>query len=125
MLQVAAPIWNRIAEYGLATPFGEKFLTLNQQQMTDAQQLEYDRLTKAGTSPEAAISFLTLAPLLLERKAISRYARSNPQIRDALPEVTSVQEALHMAIAGDRLNPKQTAELRTLLEEAQSARMTA
>ena len=115
MLQVAAPFWNQIAKMGPLTPFGERLFHLNQDQLTEANQQEYDQLLKEGVTPPVANAYLIYAPLIAEREAISRYTQINPSLRDALPEVNSVNEALRMALSSERLTPTEIEQLRPLL----------
>mgnify|MGYP001267665546 CR=1 FL=1 len=117
MLNVAAPIWNQIAQLGTESQFGARFLTMDQEEMTRAVQALADELESKGIHPEVVSAYLELAPLLAEREAISRYSRLNPQARTFLPEVTSVNEALLIAIRERYLNTSQVAQLRKLLEE--------
>lgn len=118
MLQVAAAVWNEIAKtQPLETAWAKKWFRMNQDELTQADQKEYEDLKKK-VSPDVAISFQTLRPLLLERKAISRHLQKHPELRQALPEVNSINEAVMLASMDRPLNPLQQKQLEQLLREA-------
>jgi hypothetical protein len=55
-------------------------------------------------------------PLLLENQAISRFTQAQPMYREALPEVSSIAEALVLASMERPLSQMQQRQLRRLLE---------
>ena len=73
-------------------------------------------------SPEVCRAFLDLKPLLLENVAISRHIQQtdNPSLRQALPEVTTVNEAVILASADQELSTLQQRRLEKLLQSALS-----
>jgi hypothetical protein len=118
MFQVTPTIWNEIAAtQTLKSPLMKKWMALPQEELPP----ELDRVTKelesAGASPRATLAYLTVAPLLLENEAISRYLQSkdNESLRAGLPELTTVDEALSLATLEYNLTAKEQAGLRKLL----------
>ena len=113
MLQLDAQTWQKIAAQtgGFQTPFGKKYLTLDQAQMTAAHQKLADNLKQQKLDPQVITAYLEMAPLLAEREAISIYARKHPQIREAIPEVLSTDEAVLIATSEHRLNINQATQL--------------
>jgi hypothetical protein len=63
-------------------------------------------------------AFLLTAPLLMENAAISRWIQESGRrdLREALPELTSIREAVDMATADLRLSPMEQQQLRTVLK---------
>src|SRR5690348_4847268 len=93
MLQVAAPIWNKIAKQGeLQTKFAKRMFPLDQEQLTRAMELEGQKLGSQGFHPTVIRAFQELGPLVAERKAISRFVETNPHLREALPEIQNLNE---------------------------------
>lgn len=114
---VAAVIWNEIAAQGkLQTAWAKKVFAMDEEELSAQENEEYRAMKAAGTDHDVASAFLDVRHLLLEHEAITRYCRKNPQMRNALPEVDSVNEAILLA-QGDRfLTPPQTRQLRELLQ---------
>ena len=118
---VATPIWNEIARtQELKTEWARKAFSLNGEQMVKLVNREYEELKAAGVSPEVSKAFLDLKPLLLENVAISRHIQQtdNPSLRQALPEVTTVSEAVILASADQELSTLQQRRLEKLLQSA-------
>ena len=119
MLQVPAQIWNRIAAHGnLKTEAAKNLFLLNQDAMTD-QQTEQARLLERDGLPARVIqSYLTMAPLLMENEAISKYiqATENTALRRALPEVLTVAEAVTYSVKDWMLTKPEADQLTTLLQ---------
>lgn len=117
MLNIPAPWWNEIAkENKLKTPWGRKYFPMGRDELTEAMDAEANRLEKQGVSSPVISAFLTFAPMIAEPKAIREYAKKNPAIRNALPEVNSYQEAVIIASKEYRLTPAQQKELLNLLQ---------
>jgi hypothetical protein len=115
--QVAAPIWNRIAEHGgIASLFAKRLFSLNQDQLNAALANEEVSLQAVGVQSKVAIAFLTMAPLLWEAPAISSFLQDNPFYYDALPEVCGADEAVRYAGREFNLTSSQQAALLELLE---------
>ena len=120
---VATPIWNEIARtHELKTAWGRKAFSLNAAQMVKLVNQEYEELKAAGVSTEVCKAYLDLKPLLLENVAISRHIQQtdNPSLRQALPEVTTVNEAVILASADQELSTLQQRRLEKLLQSALS-----
>jgi hypothetical protein len=116
---VAAPIWNAVAEQGdPQTWLGRAMFSLPEDEMQEYQDELADSLEKRGWDPTVVQSFLVVAPLLLEREAISRAARVVPKIRPVLPEVLSVQGAAALGTMEYFLDSKQANQLTRLLARA-------
>lgn len=115
MLNVAAPIWNRIAETGLTTPFGKQFFPLDEEEMSRQFDRATEMLEAEGNSPTVVRAYLEVAPLLLEREAISKYVTTHPQQRSALPEINTIQEAVLYSTRQHRLTGAQQRQLERLL----------
>lgn len=123
MLQVNAALWNAIARTGQCrTPIGQLF-SLTQEQQNQAHEREANRLEQLGVDPEVALAYLTVAPLLAERKAIADYKRmhsANLSLADVLPEVNTIQDAVILATRQHRLNREQATQLTELLAKLNS-----
>ena len=79
-----------------------------------------DLMEKQGLhDPAVHRAFLLVAPLLAENEAISAYLQEadRPDLRSALPEVTSINEAVILATMEYRLSPSQQALLTRLLTQ--------
>lgn len=115
---VAAAIWNDLAQTEkLRTAWAKKVFAMNEEELSAQEDEEYLSMKANGTEHDVASAFLDVRHLLLEHEAITRYCRKHPNLRHALPEVTSVNEAILLA-QGDRfLTPPQTKQLRELLQQ--------
>lgn len=112
---VPAMYWNRIArEQDLESEWAREVFQLDQQELLDRVDREWLELKEQGVDSKVAAAFLDLKPHLLERKALLRFRRDNPDLDlvAALPEVNTPEEALAMADQEHRLDePEQRAEL--------------
>lgn len=127
MLQVAAPIWNDIAEtQELATAWARKAFRMDPQEMADLQDREYAELKKQGVDPQIARALLTVKPLMLEARAISGFLTemNRPDLRMALPDVPTPQDAMELAMLECRLTPAQGMALLRLLNKLKADRST-
>jgi phosphohistidine swiveling domain-containing protein len=117
MNQVAASIWNRIAELTPPrTTYGRRYFRLPENELTRAKELEAQELLRKGFDPTTVGAFQEVAPLIAEPEAISNFARTVPSIREALPEILSIPEAVQMQSRSHRLNPTQRQRLTGLLD---------
>ena len=117
---VATPIWNEIAEtQELRTEWGKMAFRLDHEKQVDLVEQEYEALLKRGVSEEAAKAVMDMKPLLLENLAISRHIQRTESLhlRNALPEVTTISEAVMLATAEDSLTASQQQELSRLLKK--------
>lgn len=117
MINVAAPIWNQIAQAGpLQTRWARKWMPLQQDGMNALHEQERLGLVAQGIDPTVALAYLTMAPLVFERPAILAYHRSNPGTT-APPEINSVREACEAAAIDYNLSPTQKTTLAKLLNK--------
>jgi predicted anti-sigma-YlaC factor YlaD len=61
-------------------------------------------------------AYLDAKPILLERKAISAHLQKHPELRNALPEVTTVAEAVSLVSMDRPLSRSEQAKLTQLLK---------
>lgn len=115
LTSVAAPIWNQIARQRLQTPWARKAFKLDADGMVELMNQEYAKLT-AEVGGTVASAYLDVKPLLLENQAISRFTQAQPMYRAALPEITSIQEAILIASQDHLLTTLQQKKLQKLLE---------
>jgi hypothetical protein len=115
---LAAGILNRIAD---TTPLRHRWAQLlflmTQEQLTKQRESQEKALAERGFSTPVILAYLSLAPLLAENEAISQYIEKtgNLDLRAALPEVTTENEAQILAIKEYGLNQSQQAQLKELL----------
>jgi hypothetical protein len=116
MTQVAASIWNQIAEsQNLLSPAAKISFQLNQEQI-DLQNHCWGILLEDKEVPnKVALSVMTFLPLLAEHRAINQFVSQHPQLRNALPEVLSPQEAVELAKVDYRLTPTEQESLAKIL----------
>ena len=118
LTSVAAPIWNEIAKtQKLRTEWARKAFALDQAGMDKLEDEEYKTL-KAKVGHSVAAAFSDVMPLLLENVAISRYIRAQGdlELRQALPEVTTISEAVILASLDRPLNRMEQTSLVNLLK---------
>lgn len=118
MYQQPAAVWNLVAVSAPAATqtFGRLF-GMDQADLDAALQSLTARLERVEKDPAVVRAWLTVAPLLFENEAISRAceAGGGATLRQALPEVTTVNEALMLASQEFMLDQSQTSKLRELL----------
>ena len=115
LTSVATAVWNQVAEtQQLKTAWAKKAFALNSEEMQQAEDKEYKALARA-VGHDVAASYQDVKPLLLENEAISRFTRAQPMYREALPEVTSIAEALILASMERPLSQTQQKLLKMLL----------
>jgi len=115
LTSVATAVWNQIAEtQKLKTAWAKKAFALNSEEMQQAEDKEYKALARA-VGHDVAASYQDVKPLLLENEAISRFTQAQPMYREALPEVTSIAEALTLASMERPLSQTQQKLLKMLL----------
>lgn len=116
MHQVSATIWNQIAEsQPLKTDWAKQMFPLPEADLETALDREHARIS-ANAGEVVAAAYLKIMPLLWERTAILNYLKDNPSLTHALPEVTSVSEAVDLASRDFRLSNPERARLTTLLQ---------
>lgn len=118
MYQIAAPVWNRIAStVRLRHTWARTMFAMPQEELARALDEQAQRMTFSGTPARVIRAYQTVAPLLAENEALSRYFQKTAdlQLRQALPEVTTPQEAVALAVAEFRLEPPEQTTLLFLL----------
>ena len=114
MHQVAATIWNQIAEQQpLATGWAQQMFPLPEDDLDRALEREEARLGGGAV----AAAYLRLMPLLWERTAILNFLSENPSLLAALPTPESPAEALQMARADFSLTPNEQKLLLEMLKK--------
>ena len=116
MLQIASPIWNKIAPTA-KHPVWQRLMAMDAEAMGNEMERQFLQMQAQGVDDLVALAYQELAPLLQERQAVQAFSAMNPQYREALPEVLSVNEAILLAVRDHHLKVSQTRELRKLLAE--------
>lgn len=118
LTSIAAPIWNEIARtQELKTDWARMTFALKPDAMAEMENREYEALLKRKISQPVASAYLDMKPLLMERKAISRHLLKHPELSRALPEVTSINEAVILASSDRPLSRQEQKRLTVLLQE--------
>jgi hypothetical protein len=115
---VATPIWNEIARtQKLRTEWAKRAFAMTTKAMDELEEQEYETL-KAKVGHSVAIAFSDVMPLLMENVAISRYiqAQDDLSLRQALPEVTTIAEAVTLASMDRPLSRMEQTSLVNLLK---------
>ena len=123
MYQVAAPIWNQIAQtQTLATDWARTLFSMNPERMDQELEAQAEALTEAGHPDKVVLAYQVAAPLLAENEAISRHIQQtgNLDLRKALPELTTPKEAVKLMIQEYGLNQAQAKTLLMLLNNLAS-----
>jgi hypothetical protein len=120
MYQVPPETWQELASQGrLRHPTWQKLMPLPVEKLLPALDSLVDEWEQEH--PERAVrAALLVAPLLVERAAISAFLRSSPMgesLRPAMPELLTVEEAVAMADQEFRLSATEREALRKLLRE--------
>ena len=121
MTSVATPIWNEIAKtQKLKTKWARKVFKMEPDQMAEEESREYQELISKQIPHKVASAFLDSKPLLLENEAISRHIQktNNLELRTALPELTTITEAMNLVSMENQLNPSHRKMLVKLLRES-------
>ena len=112
MYQIAAPIWNQIAEeQDVATPAAGVAFCLDYQELAIMADAWTKLEEEAGTTPGVARCVPIALPLLLEHRAISRFLSRYPDLRAAMPELLDAEEAASLMQAEFRLTDVETVML--------------
>lgn len=124
MISVATPIWNEIAAtQQLRTQWAKKMFPLDHDQLNEEWDKEADDLLARKVPEPVILGYLTVKPLFLENVAISQFIvdGNRDDLRMALPEVCSVNEAVMLASADRPLTPLQQKLLTRLLQKPEPA----
>ena len=117
MYQQPAMVWNEVARLGkpMATRTYQLLFQMEQQQLDLALDSLAARVEAAGADATVLRAWMEVMPLLMENAAISRAAMKEPDLRQALPEVTSVREAIYLATREHNLTRDQVTSLHRLV----------
>jgi len=122
MEQLPQEIWNEIADTGLLqSKWGKKMFRMNEQEIYPELEKQAKDLIKLGYNNRTVLSYLTVKPLLLERKAIQVYVETHPNMIKALPEVLDSHEAVLLMKMEYRLDKKECSDLFMLLNEPEKS----
>ncbi len=121
MTQVAASVWNQIAEsQNLLSPAAKISFKLNPEQLDHQNHIWLNLLEDQKAPEKVALCLPTYLPLLAEHRAINQFVSQHPQLRNALPEVLSVEEAVELAKVDHRLTPTEQESLAKILLSPES-----
>ena len=118
MFQVAAPVWNQIAEtQQMRFPAMKALFSMDQDGITEAMNSQASALSKSGVSDSVINAYQKMGPLLAETLAISRYINQmdSSSLRSALPEILSASEAVAIARQEVPLSNSEEQQLLTML----------
>ncbi len=118
MIQVPQTVWNQMVKTVLLKSDWAKVLfPATPEQVEKVLDDQYQKMTKAGFLHRVISSYQTVLPLLLERQAITQFIQKSRQfnLRQALPEVSSPQDAVALMTQDQRLNKKEAEQLLNLL----------
>lgn len=118
MYAVPANLLNEIAKsQKLKFQWSHLLFSLNQQQKQDQLDHQADLLEQRGIPLKVVRLYQEIGPLLAENEAISRFstAKGDSQIRELLPEIPTLQEALRVAEMQEPLTGSERLKLSRLL----------
>ena len=121
MQQVPMSVWNAIAaSQPLSQPWATLFRATPETLPAQLEKLVDKPLMAKGADNRVLLAYRLTAPLLVENEAISAYLieSDRQELRNSMPELTSVSEAVMLASMEYRLLPSQQAKLQQLLSEA-------
>lgn len=120
MFQAATRYWNEIAKKeALDQPWATIF-AMDREAMGKALEQIESPMESQGVPNAVILAWRLVCPLLQENKAISQYITDTGQtsLRKAMPELTTVKEAVMMASQEYRLTPSQQEQLAQLLRQS-------
>ena len=120
MQQVPMGVWNEIAKsQPLSQPWATLFRLEPDQLETQMERLVDGPAQAMGADNRTLLAYRLTAPLLAENEAISAYLleMDRQELRNSLPELTSVNEAVILASQEYRLNASQQKKLTALLSK--------
>jgi hypothetical protein len=115
-----AMYWNRIArEQNLESKWAKEVFALDDQELLDRVDQEWRELQEQGVDERVASAFVDFKPHLLERKALLKFRRDNPDLMldQALPEINEPEEALYLAQVEFMLDNNQLESLLQMFQE--------
>lgn len=120
MYQVPTEVLNDIANSQPLYPPMQELFKATAQTLPALLQKHLDKpAERAGLDNSTTLAFRLTLPLWLENEAISSYIAEahRPDLRAALPELTSLKECLQLAAMEFRLNQLQLVKLKRLLQK--------
>ena len=117
MYQVPTPYWNEIAAtQPLRTARWKPIFSAKD--LTSALAPLESKLEAAGMDARTIRAYLLVAPLLEENLAVTRWLEQTerPDLRNSMPELVSVDEAMRLASQEFSLMTSQAARLRQRLQ---------
>ena len=117
LTRVSASLLNQIAPL-CRTKWGRQTLALDQDRLaTEEDRLYKEQKEKLGE--RVASAYVTVMPFLLENRAISRFLEmtERPDLRSALPELTTPSEAATVASMEFNLTPAESRKLAQALSD--------
>lgn len=123
MHQVPQEIWQEIhalANEQIRTQWADRLFPESAETVTEELEQQGMRMRGRGVDNKVVLAFQMTAPLLQEREAISTYLAKTHRVdlRGALPELETVDDAVLLAEKELMLSPRQSTTLRNLLTEA-------
>ena len=121
MYQVPMQVWNEIAKgQALSQPWATLFRMTPDQLPQGLEKLVDEPIEALGADNRTVLAYRLVAPLLIENEAISAFVLEDnrPDLRTAMPELISVNEAVSLASLEYRLTPLQQKNLTQLLQAA-------
>ena len=110
MYELPNNLLKEIVDAGMETGWKQTLGIMDEETRWEAARQLKEKLIKSSINDpyrkKVVRLFLEVAPLLAENKAISKAARKNPMIRQACPEILTVDEALELA----RMEAQETPE---------------
>jgi hypothetical protein len=121
MTALPAPLWNQIAAtQELQTEAAKAAFLLDAEQLAEMENEWYRLETEAGTPRKVISSLMTALPLLSEMEAISNHLNRHPNLKSALPILTTPTEAASLMQTEWRLTDAEKTTLTTALSSPQS-----
>ncbi len=118
LTSVPASVLNAIQASGrMQNPQLSEIFSMSDQQLAEKHDQLTADLMRQGMDRSTALAYLDVMPLMLERKAIAGYlADSNrEELRQALPNLETPDEAATVGTKNRNLNPQQSESLRRAL----------
>jgi hypothetical protein len=119
LTSVPAQVLNAIQASGrMQNPQLSKIFSMSDLELAETHDQLTGDLMKKGMDRSTALAYLDVMPLMVERKAISGYlSDSNREdLRQALPNLETPDEAATVGTKNRNLNPQQSASLLRALE---------
>ncbi len=119
MTEVPQMVWNEMHRtVPLRTDWAKIMFRLSPEEVEEQLDDQYQKMLKASFLSRVISAYQTVAPLLLEGEAITQHIQNTGQyeLRQALPEVNSAQEATSLMVRDRMLNEEEATQLYNLLK---------